>query len=271
MANDYTNEQLVQLIRDGQAQYAAQLIAQNTGFIRAVVRRYETVAARVCADIDDLMQAGAEGLLLAVGAYDPDRAPSFTTIAALYIKKCARELLGLRSSRRSIEVLGLSVSLESEIPGAESLTPADLVEDPAAENAFEAVEVEELRRTVREEIEKLPEPEKSTVKRIGLYGLSNETVRHDLGISRQRVSQIYHAGLKKLRRVAKLRELYQLCGPCYHTRGASTFFSTRTSDVEAEAIRRENIKNRARRLIDAAYPVGDPNNDDIRAKIGCLF
>lgn len=84
MPQEYSNERLVEMIRNGTdpAGHMLQLWQQNRGLIGKIANRYEGYE-----DIEDLKQQGYIGLCDAVRGYDPEKGIPFANYAAFWIRQ----------------------------------------------------------------------------------------------------------------------------------------------------------------------------------------
>lgn len=88
-----TNEELVQLYRQGDKEALNDLIEQNKGAIMKVAKKFYINNNSI--DIDDLIQEGYAGLIIAVNKYDFNREnkAQFITYAVNYIQQCMYSFL----------------------------------------------------------------------------------------------------------------------------------------------------------------------------------
>ena len=84
MPQEYSNEELVDLIRTGNdpAGHMLQLWEQNRGLIGKITSRYQGYE-----DVEDLKQQGYIGLCDAVRGYDPEKGIPFANYAAIWIRQ----------------------------------------------------------------------------------------------------------------------------------------------------------------------------------------
>ncbi len=187
---------LIERMFAGDSEAAASLIEHNLRLVAHIAKKY----ARPGMDQDDLISAGALGLIKAVQTFRPE-AGKLTAYASRCIEN--EMLMALRANRKNRNVLSLAESLGqdgegNDIPLGELLgTEPDLVTG-AAETAIES------GRAVRL-IDEAVDPREAEVVRLR-YGLADgepwpqHRVAGRLGISRSYVSRIEKKALEKLRR-----------------------------------------------------------------------
>lgn len=216
----------------GDAGARAKLIERHLPLVRALARRY---AARG-EPLEDLVQAGAVGLILAVDRFDPARGVPFAAYALTTvdgaIRRHLRDLAGpVRAPRRLTELSAELHLLEPELEArlARSPTAAELA-DAAGVREHEvvaALESELARRPVSlslpaDELPPLPATEKGyddserrllvraalrglarrerRILRLRFYGgLSQDEIASELGLSQVHVSRLIRTSLAKMR------------------------------------------------------------------------
>lgn len=119
-------------------------------------------------EVDDLMQCGFIAVMEAAATYDGSAA--FNTWLGVYIKKEFNIACGQRTERQRREPLLNAVSLDAPLTddeGSDSGTFGDLVADPAALAALEAVEEDNrqqlLYATLMDAVGALPEDQQQAV------------------------------------------------------------------------------------------------------------
>ena len=103
MGHEYTNEQLCQMISEGQAWAKNRLIAQNWGFVFTcadeIHKAHKAAFALSETDVDDLEQEGLIALLAAAESFDPSRGTRFLTYAAPIIRNAMMDWLRENAKR----------------------------------------------------------------------------------------------------------------------------------------------------------------------------
>ncbi len=183
-------------VQVGQADYL-QLWESVRGFARD--RAYRWVRALNGVTIDDLQQCAFLALVEAVESWDKDRG-AFLTWFNFKLQTAFTEAAGLRTERDKRDPLRMAVSLDTPLTDDEGNTLADVVPDPAAELAVEAVVELDFQQRRRKALERalarLPEAQRAAVVGKCCYGR-----RVDV--------RAYNAGLRALRHPSISQELKQ--------------------------------------------------------------
>ncbi|MCR5305348.1 MAG: sigma-70 family RNA polymerase sigma factor [Oscillospiraceae bacterium] len=181
-----SDEALVAVMRE-QPQADSVLILRY----RQLVLRIASDYAASAADAEDYVQEGLIGLLTAVSAYDPDRAASFRTFAAVCIRNRIRN--AVRAAHPSDRPVGLS--LDDPDIGAESLL-ADDEESP--EQLY--LTKERVTELYRELTDVLSRQEREVIC-LAAGGFSYREIAGRLHISEKSVDNAVQRGRRKLRAV----------------------------------------------------------------------
>ncbi len=227
-----TNEQLARAIQNGKTALFEQLLEQNRGIIHVIARRYSVLAARNGAvDMDDLTQAASLGMLEAIPAWDESRG-GFLTLATLYMKKCIRDTLGIRSTKERIENMP-TASLDAPITDESEAPLADLLQDENAVDPEEAAIQADMQCIVREAVASLPEAQRIAIQH-RVYGGEAQ------GTMRDQRAAIRALGMNKT--IQRLWAEYE--SALYQRRGLASWKNDNTSATEAAVIRRDAIRER---------------------------
>jgi len=217
----------------------SKLIEQNKRILYRVARYYMPAAVRNRgADMDDLTQAAALGMIEAVNAWEEARG-GFLTIAVPYMRKEIMQLLGFRTTKLRIENAESIISLQTQTPWDDELQLIDTVEDTAAIDPQEAVCTQNMCEIVREAVKALPQEQREAVTAFYLHGKPAGNIN-----KRQR-----QKGLYRLSRTSHLRSLiaeYHAHAEC--SGGIYSFRHTRTSSVEWAVMKRERIMREIHRI-----------------------
>lgn len=160
---------------------------------------------------DDLVQSGYLAFRTALEKWRPVEGADFKKYFGSWLKEYFRRELGISNSQRK-ELLLDSISLnqktkDSNIENA-SEEWLDFEEDPTALEAFERIENFDFGRSVRGQVEKLPDPEKTTIKDFHFNGLMIKTIAENLGVSPTSASRYLDNGYRMLRKDKIIQVLY---------------------------------------------------------------
>lgn len=228
-------KELIRLAQAGDRQASEQLVAENSGLIWSVAKRFIGRGT----ETDDLYQLGCLGFLKAVEGFDLEYGTQFSTYAvpkisgeirrflrddgtvkvSRSIKEQAATIKSMRSQLTSIlgreptiaEISRQTGFTPEEIALAETATAAtesihrETGEDGfTLENVLTDTESEEKlveKISLRQAIEKLPEQEKMVVMLRYFHGLTQDRVSKVLSVSQVQVSRIEKKALCNLKKL----------------------------------------------------------------------
>ena len=223
---------LLALAKGGDEAAVERVLAENSGLIWAVVRRYYGRGA----EPEDLYQLGCLGFLKAVRGFDADYGTQFSTYAVpkiageirRYLRDSGSVKVGRTLKERSSAIyaarerlrtrLGREPAL-SELSEATGLTAEEIAQIDLATDTPESLQQETIdgltlegvlgteapeealveRIALREAIDQLPEKERMTILLRYFKGLTQERTARVLGVSQVQVSRLERRGLKRLR------------------------------------------------------------------------
>lgn len=226
-------EELIALSQAGDEYAREQLVAENTGLIWSVARRFTGRGT----EIEDLFQLGCLGFLKAVDGFDLCFGTQFSTYAvpkiAGEIRRFLRDDGAVKVSRgikerafviknirhHLVSALGREPTLQEiaahtgftteEIAIAESATASiESIQQPTGEDGFslenvltdtESEETMLERLSLRQAIEHLAEREAMVIKLRYFHGMTQERVSRVLSVSQVQVSRIEKKALSNLR------------------------------------------------------------------------
>ena len=178
-------------------------------FIWREALRYEATGRRIGLEVQDLVQEGQQGALIAARRFDPAKSQRFITYAAWWIH--ARILDALRrpmvhipneASRTMCRAEGLPPVCSLDLPILEDgTTIADRLVGEDSERAVQdRVAILEIRRVIAQKLR--PREQMIIARRFGLVGPEEtlERIASDLGLSRERVRQLQDKALARLRK-----------------------------------------------------------------------
>ena len=136
-----SNEELVQLVKNGERDKLGELWAQAERFVAQQARRRLVLSGGLGGvEFGDLYNAGYLALVAAVDSFDPDAGQSFIGWLALALKTAFAEAGGYRSRKQSLDPLHRAGSLDAPVGEDGDGTVGELQEDPSAAQAFEDAE-----------------------------------------------------------------------------------------------------------------------------------
>lgn len=189
-----SNEEIVMLVQAGDSSKLLELWKGVERFVwQQANRRYSLSNGLGGITAEDLYQSGYIALVSAVDSYDHAAGKAFVGWLSLALKTQFAEAGGYRSRKQARDPLHRAGSLDMPARGddLDDGDPlAELLPDPAAEAAFEAVaehdRLDRLQAAVRNAVDELPEDQRAAV--IGRYW-NNQKVD----------SKILNAALRTLR------------------------------------------------------------------------
>lgn len=219
----------------------ADLILNNDGIVNRVSSYYLSAAQRNGAiDFEDLRQSALLGLLLAVDRWNED-AGSFLTIAVFYMRSEIRKLLRINTSKDRIENAASIVSLSEPVVKDGETQLVETIADENATDPCEAACRDDLRQTVRKEVDALPPECREAI--IQHYFMGIPLCKIDKK-ARDKALKILHRRSLIMNLVTRYED------PLYQFGGLRGFKHSFESCVERAVIRREETLGRARRLFD---------------------
>jgi RNA polymerase sigma factor FliA len=212
---------------EAQAECREHLFRRYTPLARSLALRHFQRRLSGHGDRHDYDHFAFEGLLQALDRFDPLKGVPFDAYARPRIRGSIADGLASMSEvntqlrhRRRVEQERLRSLKGEEADGDDALLAlADLVgglavglilertglvvgEDEAdsSPTAYETLESRQLAATLAQEVERLPKGEAEVISHHYETGLSFAQIATLLNLSRGRVSQLHHAGLKRLRK-----------------------------------------------------------------------
>lgn len=163
--------------------------------------------------LEDYIQVAFLALLDALEGWDP-AAGAFLTWYSLKLKGAFTEAVGMRTQRDKRDPIHHALSLDApfmDSESGESLTFADILEDPAASEEIAGIAERDFqdrrRMAVRRAVDSLQEQQRQAVVLRYCYGLSLDQTAARMSTSRAAVRVAEHKGLRLLRHPMNSREL----------------------------------------------------------------
>lgn len=207
-----TNEELAILAQNGDPSAAGQLWEQNRPLLGMMLwRLYDLYRERATAagvTWEDVEQIGYFCILRALKSYNP-AAGKFSTYLEYAVKTQFYGLVGMRTEKQYKEPLNHAGSLDEPRGEEEDLFLADIIPDPAAAAALEAVDEDLFREKLRDDLngalEGLPERSADIVRGHYLEGETFIALGEKYGISARHACQVKDNALQALRRASQLQ------------------------------------------------------------------
>ena len=192
-----------------------EICEENRGLLVMMARRYERVCALDRAvSMDDLMQAGALGLMRAAQTFDPDAGKGWPGWACWHIQMEFNSVLGLRNGRFTRPHTG-AAALDRPIARGESegATEGDLLADESLPGVDEALMRQELAQGVRAAVGRLKsDGQRRVVQLCKLDGWSYQEAARRMGVSVGQAYQLFFRAANNLARDPRLIRLAEAEG-----------------------------------------------------------
>ncbi len=157
-----TNE-IAKAVRDGAADIMTLWEAVRQFAVSEASRWSRAFNQRSGVTSEDLEQVAFIALLDAVGQWEPERG-SFSTTLYYYLKRAFAQATSVRTERLRRDPLNNSpASLDLPIMPDSDLALGEIICDPSAESAFDAVEDRDLEQAVAEALSQLPENDRTAM------------------------------------------------------------------------------------------------------------
>ena len=216
-----TNEELAIRIQNGELGLIGELWDQNVGVIKLhaydLFNRYRDRCASSGVEADDIYQVCFFALTDAVKAFCKDSGYKLTTYMKYPLMTHFNALTGIRTTKR--DALNYADSLDEPI-GDNNIdaTRLDMVADLKSEQPFRAIEngdgetVQcELSDIIEKFISKLSGNRAAVIRGRWIDRKSQNEVAAELGLSKQRVSQLERDELKKLCSHKEIKNVLKGC------------------------------------------------------------
>ncbi len=171
-----TNEELAELIKNGQKEYCADLWEQTRKIFAKKANRFYDCNRLQCDRcglmLEDLIQICYFAMLEAVRAYNPEKEYKFTTYINFHFRNAMREAVGQRGAGKQ-NLLNDCASLDVPIGEDEETALLEFVVDTEAYAAFDRSDtvqtLDKLRILLNEAIDYLP-PTHAEILRLRYFG-----------------------------------------------------------------------------------------------------
>lgn len=216
-----TNEELVQLIKQGNKRYYATLWEQTSRLIHKLI--YKHASKRKLPndiDFDDILQCGYFAMVNAVNAYNPEKDLKFNTYLEFQVMNAIQLTLdrGQRKGMNTPRLQEYSYNRTVSNSEGEEVEIIDLIPDKQSPKIYEGAELTDLQERVWQAVAELPEKLREIITRYYFNGENLPTQAERLGVSVQTVTQRKNQALRLLERNRALKQLYNDYDRHYHHR-----------------------------------------------------
>ena len=242
-----TNEELVIKIKNGDDGLLPQLWEQVRKFITILADKYYRRLESPKCDLDDLIQNSYFAVIKAVNYYDPKTGFLFTTFLTNTLKTSFREAIGIHTTKR--DGLMYSISLDAPLSAEGDVTLLDVIGDltPGTADVYETVVEsiwnQELRSALDAAMDVLSEVQHEILKLHYYFGLSFDCIAEIRGCSRNAISNIEFAALRRIHNSRHVKILASFMYPSsmesdsYKATGYKAWKNTQCSIEERYLIR----------------------------------
>lgn len=205
----------------------------NRGLIHFWANRYRAqLESRAVVDLDDLLQAGAQGLMEAEETYQPDKG-KWSVWASYYIRTAMLEALGLRGGKSEPFTVSLDAPVYTDDGEPSEVTLLETLADPTNPDMDGLLLEDEIVLTVRAAVDDLPEDQRDVTQLHDLEGNTFAACDRIMNLNPGESRRINGRALRQLRKDKRLRALAidQETSFIRH-KGVSAFHSSGSSVVE---------------------------------------
>ena len=189
-----SNEELAERVQHGDDAALEALWMQVKRLAYIMAKRYKTTAV---VDLDDLLQCAYLGMHMAALAWRADGGGNFVTLMGWYVLKECKEAENGGSRKKQISTVSLEAPFTDD-PDAGTLE--DSLQDEGIPPVTAAMELEELRRDVRDAVAGLDDELRDAVTARYFDGLTREGAADVMGTTAERVRQLTEKALRVLRK-----------------------------------------------------------------------
>ena len=258
--DEYTNEQIVELIRQGRTDlyltlwYRVKRFVGNMAWTRIHgARGFDGHGAYGSVELDDLVQSGYLAMVKAVKTYD-SAGGKFLTWLAFYLRSSFNEAQGLRTSAKN--PIDRCISLDRPISAESEDTIGDFI--PSGDN-YDGVEEKiyngELRAALERALTEIPARQAEILRKTAFEQRTIKECGSEFGVSVQRASQLRKKGLASMRRNKGLREFLGDHLNYYSHVSKASFNSTHQSSTEQLAFRRIELERLYEEILRESLPM----------------
>lgn len=244
-----SNEDIVSLIQDGNADCFADLWAQLERLVRWKAKRIiSATGSRGGFDFDDLYQSGYLAMVAAVNTYTPG-AGSFTGLFMLHLRTAFAEAMGVRSNKQAKDPIHSAFSMDYPLTDdSDADLLHEVIPDPNGEQALTAVDDrlwhEQLSNALAQALGSLDVMQQEVLHHRYYQNQTLTEAAKQMEISPEAVRKNERKGLRRLRspdNVARLRPFFEF--DYYAGAGLGAFRSSGMSIQERYLVIDEERKN----------------------------
>ena len=260
-----TNEQMALRIQAGEKNLSGALWKKNAKLFRLMANKLYNNFYNRCVSSgvteDDIFQCSYFALCAAVEAYNPENGYKFTAYIKYPLKNHFNALVGLRTSKR--DPLNNAESLNKPVSEEGDAELIDLHIDPDSEIPFENVISDiysvDIRKTLQNAIDELPEQHAAVIRRRYFEGKSPQEIAAEMDITNSRVSYLHRNGIHKLYLNELLKAFYDetLEKWAYRGTGFTAFKENRASSVERTVIELDKLHASQKRRLERTLYEGE--------------
>ena len=216
-----TNEELAQLIKQGNKRYYATLWEQTSRLIHKLI--YKHASKRKLPndiDFDDILQCGYFAMVNAVTAYSPEKDLKFNSYLEFQVMNAIQLTIdrGQRKGMNTPRLQEYSYNRTVSNSDGEEVEIIDLMPDKQSPKIYEGAELTDLQERVWQAVAELPEKLREIITGYYFNGENLPTQAERLGVSVQTVTQRKNQALRLLQRNRALKQLYNDYYRHYHSR-----------------------------------------------------
>lgn len=273
-----STEEMVVAIQGGNTALLEPLWGKLQRLVRKFAYRYYTATqGRGGVTVEDLEQAGFLAVMDAIPRYDPKEA-AFSTYLVQYLRKHFQEASGrlykdAKGCFMPKDALNTCVSLNMTVDDDEETELVEITSDPATnlESIEEKIWREQLRETVADVLQELPEDQMAVVRCRFWEGLTYEEAAKQLGRDAGSVRGAEQKAIRGLRKSKNKKRLLPFCDFNYYSgTGFGAFKSNGASIQERYVMRKEECENMFRRpVVDAEKIFTHKSVDVPQKRKGC--
>lgn len=208
-----SNEELVKAYRAGDKEAMNEIVVNNKGLVNMVVNSFYNSLESSYLDRDDLEQLGYMGLMEAAKHFDPSMGFKFSSYAGKaimgYISRGLRVSTPWEKRSDTSGAMAQVISADSFLPGSESMTYLETIEDPEAVNDFHnmicAIDDEILHRDLFDVLNRVfnldDKPRNAIILKYGLTGRPHtlKEIGDAYGTDASGANQWVRAGIRRIR------------------------------------------------------------------------